>query len=338
MLMHSPPPSSGPITVLLLSQLPDAQVKKLHQLSSRLRFVEGLTTENLYQTQIVYGPHADFDVNATPNLRWMQCTTVNVSQLMHCSIANTTIPIANVRGAYALACAELTVALVLGLKRRFGLIHEMQLRSFWPDDYEPLKGENCYGVTLGLIGYGSIGRQIARICQAMGMNILACKLHPQVRNDESYCLPNTGDPEGLIPTTIYGPSELHEMLSHSDIVVCSLPQTKRTHQVIGAAEFKAMRPQTYFINVGRGAVVDEQALISQLQAGKLAGAGLDVFSIEPLPKDSPLWGMPNVLICPHVASYTGDQSLLAAGVLHENLSRDLRGDSLLNIVSMNNGY
>jgi phosphoglycerate dehydrogenase-like enzyme len=186
---------------------------------------------------------------------------------------------------------------------------------------------------MGIVGYGSIGREIGRIARAMGMTVLACKRDTSKRDDLlTYAQPGTGDPHGQIPSEWFGIDRVSEMLKKSDVVMVTLPHTPQTEHLIGERELKAIPRHAFFVNVGRGAVVDEAALVRKLQAGELAAAALDVTEVEPLPPDSPLWKMENVLIMPHIASWTNVQAKRASSVFVENVRRDLAGEPLLNII------
>ena len=166
----------------------------------------------------------------------------------------------------------------------------------------------------------------------MGAAILACKRRPAIRNDDSFLLPGTGDPEGEIPRAWFGPGQVQELFRRSDAAVIALPHVPSTERMIGEAELAALRSGAYLVNVGRGAVLEEPALIRRLQDGSLAGAALDVFVEEPLPPESPFWSMENVLVMPHVASLTKMQAHRAADVLIANVERDLAGKPLINLI------
>jgi phosphoglycerate dehydrogenase-like enzyme len=157
-------------------------------------------------------------------------------------------------------------------------------------------------------------------------------------SERGYAVENTGDPEGAIPERFYPASELHAMLEDSDYVVVALPLTPATRGFIGEGELRAMKPSGYLVNIARGPIVDEGALVQALREGWIAGAGLDVFEEEPLPSDSPLWGLENALISPHVAGFTPHYHERAAALFAGNLKRYLKGEPLLNLVDKAAGY
>jgi phosphoglycerate dehydrogenase-like enzyme len=194
------------------------------------------------------------------------------------------------------------------------------------------------GKTLGVIGYGSIGRETARIAQALGMTVLALKRDPAVRIDTGWSPAGVGDPQGLIPGRFFGPAERRELLAQSDFVAVMLPLTADTRGFIGAGEIEAMKPNAYVVNVGRGEVIDQQALIEALRSGAIAGGGLDVFDREPLDPESPLWDMENVILTPHMSGAHQGYVSGACELFEENLRRFTSGRPLLNQVNRHLGY
>lgn len=324
--------------VLIDAPLPQEQAERIRRLSPGIELIGAVSAGALRRADVIYTKKAAFDPSEAPHLRWVQLNTVAVNHILDQPIASTDIPVANVRGAYSVAVAELTVGMVLALTRRLPLCHSLQSRRQWPDDFRMLRGENCYDKTLGILGYGSIGRHIARMARAMGMRVLAYKRHPEIHCDSAFRLPGSGDPDGSIPDGWFGPEGLMQMLSATDILVLTLPLTDATRNLIGGTELEVLPPGAYVVSVGRGDILDEGALVQSLRAGRLGGAALDVFSTEPLGGESPLWEIPNVLVVPHLGSYTREQPYLAAEVLIENLSRDLRQRPLINLVNLKQGY
>jgi phosphoglycerate dehydrogenase-like enzyme len=158
------------------------------------------------------------------------------------------------------------------------------------------------------------------------------------RAAQGYAVGDTGDAAGEIPQQFYSPQSLHEMLAECDYVVIALPLTSETVHFVGEAELRAMKPGAYLVNIARGPIVDEEVLIQALREGWIAGAGLDVFEEEPLPSDSPLWDMENVLISPHVAGFTPRYDERAVALFAENLRRYVEGEPLLNLVDKARGY
>jgi phosphoglycerate dehydrogenase-like enzyme len=188
------------------------------------------------------------------------------------------------------------------------------------------------------VGYGSIGREVGRIGQCFGMEVVAVKRSAGEVGDTGYRVPGTGDPEAQALDRIYPPDRLVEMLAECDYVVISLPLTPETEGLIGEEELRAMKPSAYLVNISRGEIIDEAVLIKALQEGWLAGAGLDVFHQEPLPPDSPLYDLDNVILSPHVAGFSPHYDERASDLFVENLRRYLAGEELLNVVDKQAGY
>ena len=206
-------------------------------------------------------------------------------------------------------------------------------------EFTPFLPRELRGSTVGIVGYGSVGREIARVAHTFGMNVLAAKRDVrQPADPDGYLIPDTGDPEGVYFHRLYPPEALVTMVRECDFVVLTVPLTESTRNMVNAEVLTAMKPSAYLINVGRGGVVDEAALLSALQSGEIAGAAMDVFEAEPLPADSPLWKLPNVIISPHVAGNMLDYDDKAARLFTENLKRYLARKDLLNQVSRTRGY
>jgi phosphoglycerate dehydrogenase-like enzyme len=324
--------------IIINAPLPAEQEKKLRALAPRMRLTfvphggTAIPTEALRDAEIVYTDCANFDPADAPRLRFVQTNSAATNPFRQSKVSSDSTPVANVTGAYSVAVAECAMGMLLAVTRKITLGCRFQAESRWADDYDPWVGVDLYGMTMGIVGYGSIGRQIARLAQGFGMTVLACKRRPEKRTDDSYLLPGTGDPEGRIPKAWFGEKQIAELFRQSDVAMVALPDVPTTQQRIGRSELVALPRHAYFVNVGRGAVVDEPALIECLCQGKLAGAALDVFAEEPLPAISPLWKMENVLIMPHIASWTTAQTARAAEVLIENVRRHLNDEPLINLI------
>lgn len=286
--------------------------------------------ESLFDADVIYTTAADFDPAAAPKLKWVQTNTAATGPLWNKPVLKTSIPICNCTGAYSVTVAECAFGMLLTLTRKIKQGCAAQRDHFWPSDYDPWIGVDLFGMTMGIVGYGNIGRQIAKLAHAFGIKVLACKRRPDHRRDDSYLIPGTGDPDGKIPAAWFGTNQVGEMMSQSDVVMITLPEIPTTARLIGAKELAAMKPEAWLVNVGRGGVIDEPALIDVLRAGKIAGAALDVVTEEPLSATSPLWDLPNVLIMPHIGSWTILQAHRSADALIENLRRHLAGKPLVN--------
>jgi phosphoglycerate dehydrogenase-like enzyme len=185
---------------------------------------------------------------------------------------------------------------------------------------------------MGIVGYGSIGREIGRIARhGFHMRVLAMRrtMEPPRRR---YSEAGVGDPDGRIPEKWFTPEEIDTMVSECDVLVLAAPATDETRTLIGEPQLRAMKPHTLLINIARGELVDDRALVTALKEGWIAGAGLDAFAVEPLPRGHQLWHMDNVIVSPHVSGATGKYDERAATLLAENLRRYLTGLPLMNVV------
>lgn len=254
-------------------------------------------------------------------LRWIQTAGagmdyVNPSDYRHLTLTNAS-------GAAAVPMAEYVIGVILMFAKGFPRLLRRQQARVWE---QAAAAFEVAGKTCGIVGMGAIGSEIARRARAMEMRVIAIRRSVAARTTDSLA-------HELLP-----PADLLYLLGQSDYVVLTTPLTAETRGLIGARELAAMKPSAVLINVGRGAVVDERALIAALQDGRIAGAGLDVFEREPLPSDSPLWAMENVVITPHVSASSEHYNARVADIVCDNLRRYLAGQPLRNVVDLDRGY
>jgi phosphoglycerate dehydrogenase-like enzyme len=274
-----------------------------------------------------------------PGLRWIQLLSAGADHALGGPLKGSSITLTTASGIHATPIAEYTLGSMLAYAHRIHLSLRAQIRHEWSRSRnlsEPL-GE-LRGCTIGIIGYGSIGRETGRLAAAFGMKVLALKRNPDDRADSGWCPAGLGDPEGKIPARFFGSDEREAILRESDYVDVTLPLTDHTRKFIGEREFAAMKPGAYLVNIGRGKVIDEAAMAAALKAGKIGGAGLDVFENEPLEANSPLWDMENVIITPHISGDSLDYLGKACELFAENLKRFAENRPLLNVVDPNLGY
>lgn len=252
-------------------------------------------------------------------LRWVQATSAGVERYLFPEFIASDIILTNVRGMHAQTITEHVLLLMLAWTRRFRILLNQQREKVWQD--QPM--QLLAGKHLLIIGLGGIGCRIAEVCHALGMRVAGVDIY---------------DKQLPVLSAFYHPQELHRALPQADFVVVAVPLTEKTRGMIGAQEFSLMKNTAYFVNIGRGKVVDEQALVAALQSGQIAGAGLDVFAEEPLPPDSPLWQMANVYLTPHLAGSMPDYLDHAADIFCENLHRYLKGEKLKNLVNKRTGF
>ncbi len=275
-----------------------------------------------------------------PHLRWVQLYSAGPDHILNHPLCATPVLFTTTSGIHAIPIAEYILTMMLAWLRRLPQVFELHQRGVWPTRTERLSlfmGEEVRGKTLGIVGYGSIGRELARLATAFGMRVLAMQRGTN-RRDTGFVLPGIGDPEGILPERYYSPDELHTMLAACDVVVIATPLTPQTRGMFDEAAFKAMKSTAFLVNIARGDICNERALVRALQEQTIAGAALDVFHEEPLPSDNPLWYLPNVFISPHTSGMTRLYNERAALLFTENLHRYLAGEPLYNLVNKIDGY
>jgi phosphoglycerate dehydrogenase-like enzyme len=252
-------------------------------------------------------------------LRWIQTASDGVDGLLFPALVEADVVVTNARGVFDDAIAEWTIGAMLAFATRILDQRDAQVRTTW------LVGrtERLAGKNLLVVGPGPIGRAVARRAASLGMEVSA--VGRSARDDDLFGRVRSRD-------------ELHAALAGADFVVDTMPITGDTRHTFGASAFAAMRPEARFLNVGRGATVDEPALIEALRTGRISGAALDVFEQEPLPEGSPLWEMPNVLVSPHMCGdFTGWEAAVTEQFV-DNLDRFVRGAELRNRVDTVLGF
>lgn len=255
------------------------------------------------------------------HLRWVQFRFAGVDAFLFPELVASEVVVTNGKGVYSAPLGEFALAAILYFAKDIPRLRRNQAAQQWA----PFAMERIEGQTVGIVGYGDIGRAVATRARAMGMRIVAMKRNPP------------REPDPLIERD-YRPSELHAMLPLCDYVVVAAPLTPETRRMIGEAEFAAMKPEAVLINVGRGPVVDTDALVRALDRKRIKGAGLDVVDPEPLPAGHPLYGMENVLISPHSADQVAGWKEDAMRFFLEQYARFENGEPLLNVVDKRLGY
>jgi phosphoglycerate dehydrogenase-like enzyme len=337
-----------PIHVLSTVNFSQELLSKLRSVSPRLA-IDQVTCRNAGDVAAALTHHPTTEIleafqvpadllDLAPGLRWVQLHSAGADHLLGQAVMDSDVSITTASGIHATPIAEYVFASMLAYRWRIPHMTHCQREGEWPSGRWSLYARpELRGSTLGILGYGSIGREVGRLGQAFGMRVLALR-RSHGRADEGYTPKETGDPVGAVPDRFYAPEEVGEMLGQCDYVVIALPMTPETRQFVGEAELRAMKRSAYLVNIARGAIVDEEALIRALQEGWIGGAGLDVFEQEPLPADSPLWDLENVLISPHVAGFSLRYDERAAELFSQNLARYLSGEPLLNLVDKARGY
>ena len=319
---------AGELTVLALAQPDDASLSRLAALPLGVRVVRGQEPADfgdaLATAEVIFhcaGGRKRLEplLAQAPRVRWVHSRSAGVENILFPALADSPVVVTNARGAYSRSLAEWAMTGVLFFAKDVRRLRRSQAEGRW-DVFEP---EEIAGKTLGIVGYGDIGRAVARYARALGMTVLALRRRPQ--KDE-------------LAHEVVGADGLLGLMRRSDYVVAAAPLTPDTRGLIGRAAIAAMKPTGVFVNIGRGSVVDEPALVEALTAGRIRGAALDVYEVEPLPAGHPLYGLDNVLLSPHSADNVPGWRESAVDVFVEHVAQYLRGEPLRNVVDKTHGY
>lgn len=322
----------GVISPVPAWNLPRPFVDHLRAAFPRHTFLDAWDDQEIHrllpQADVVFTPVVRRELFASAlRLRWIQSPAVGVSHLLYPELVHSQVVLTTARGVRARAMAEHVMAVTLALARQLHTAVRHQVARQWSQDLIERSSliRTLDGCRLGIVGLGGIGAEVANLAARFGLRVSA------VRRRANLALPD--GVHDVLP-----PERLSELLAASDIVVLAVPVTPRTDRLIGREEFEVMKPGAFLVNVGRGGLVDEPALIESLRSGRLGGAALDVFATEPLPVDSPLWDFPNVIITPHTSGAMEDYWTPLIALFSENLRRFERGEPLLNLVDKQAGY
>ncbi len=271
----------------------------------------------LAEAEVIYGFRLPKSVIArAPRLKWIQLMSGGVDHFLDTDMLESSVIMTSATGIHATVISEFVLELMLMFAKQaplcFQLKQERQWKWFIPT---VLRSK-----TVGIVGLGSIGHKVARLAKAFGMRVVATRRSAKRAARARYV-------DVMLPR-----EQLRQLLSESDFVVLTLPLTVETNRLIGEGELRTMKPTAYLINIARGRIVDEEALIQALDEHWIAGAGLDVFATEPLPTDSKLWELSNVIFSPHVAGRMEDYNIRATELFGNNLRRYLNGKKLLNMI------
>jgi len=319
-------------TVLVLANPTDAQLRILEELPPETSLAVGNNVEAFERTAV----DADVILNwggsrqllrdvflMCPHVRWVHSKAAGLDTVLFPELVESPVPLTNGRGVFSQSLGEFALAAVLYFAKDFRRMVRSQMAGRW-DQFDV---EEVTGQTAGIVGYGDIGRAAATRLRAMGMRILALRRQgPAIYNV---------DP---LVDQVYGPDRRLEMLARCDYIVVAAPLTPDTRGMIGEAEFAAMKPNAVVINVGRGPVIDEAAIVKALTEGRIKGAALDVFDKEPLPEGHPFYKLENLLLSPHCADHTADWQEQAMRFFVQQFERFRKGEPLLNVVNKKLGY
>lgn len=336
-----------PTEILITLPFSDELMKKITDVSPRIvvenivaRKGDDINDEVWKKVEVLYTNRALPTPEQAPRLRWIQFHWAGLDHALEEPILRREdMNITSMSGASASQLAEHALLMMLALGHHIPELFAQQRKAEWPSGrWELFTPHELRGSTVGIVGYGSIGRQIARLLQTFGAKVLATKRDIRHPEDTGYTVEGLGDPPGDLVNRLYPPQALGSMLKECDYVVVTLPRTKETRGLIGGKELAALKPGAYLVDISRGEIVDQNALIPLLRERKIAGAALDVFPVEPLPADSPLWKLSNVIITPHIAGFSAEYDERAAELFAQNLHRYLEELPLYNRLDLSLEY
>lgn len=335
------------IEILTTIPFVEPLLDQLQQVSPRLHITvdpafraEDIQDAVWEKTEILYTDTVLPAIEKVPNLRWLQFHFAGVDDILELPLVRKPgLVVTHLSGVAAPQMAEYIVMMMLGLAHRLPEIYANQAKMEWPRDrWDRYMPKKIRGSTVGIVGYGSIGREVARLLQSFNVTILATKLDVRHPQDEGYCIEGLGDPVGDLFHRLYPVQALASMLKECDFIVVCLPLTGKTRNLIDEKILRSLKPTAFIIDVGRGGIIDQNALLNALQEYKLAGAALDVFSEEPLPPGNPLWKLPNVIVTPHVSGISPSYRQDAVDLFETNLRRFINGETLLNRLDLDREY
>jgi phosphoglycerate dehydrogenase-like enzyme len=277
-----------------------------------------------------------------PDLTWVHSATSGVERALTPAALARDVLVTNARGVFSRPIAEHVLLMILAISRHLPDLLELQRERTW----QPLEGRELRELTIGIVGYGSLGRSVASLASAFGARVIAMRRRPdaaaggagtdgrardELRDSDAFPL----EPK---VERIVGPDGLRDLLAESDIVVLAAPLTAETESMIDEAAITAMRRDAWLINVARGRLIDDTALIRALRESRIGGAALDTFRDEPLPPTSPYWDLPNVILTPHTAWSSARVLDRSIDLFCDNLVRFSRGEPLRNVVDPAAGY
>jgi phosphoglycerate dehydrogenase-like enzyme len=280
----------------------------------------------LPEADVAFTPFIDRDVFASATrLRWVQSPAVGVGSLMFPDLLASEVVLTSARGIRARSIAEHVLGVTIALARRLPATLRAQTAHRWAQDELETQARTLQGQRMGIIGLGAIGLEVAKIAAPFGFRVSAIRRR-------------AGEPVPDDVEEVWTPDRLPDLLAQSDVVVLAAPHTPETKRLIGRAQIDRMKPGALLVNVARGKLVDDEALIDALRDGRLGGAALDVFSQEPLEPSSPYWDLPNVIVTPHTSGAMQDYWTPLVALFADNLRRFEKGEPLRNVVDKVAGY
>jgi phosphoglycerate dehydrogenase-like enzyme len=308
------------INLLILDQLANEYKKALESKFSEVIIRASLKEEDIGEfiekvNVLLTFRISDGLIKRAKNLQWIQSIASGVDAIVNLPSLRKDVLLTSTRGIHRPQMSEMAILLMLSLSRNFPQIIRNQDKGIW----ERWPARLLYQKKVGILGIGAIGEEIARKCKAFGMTVLGIDIVERKVDAVDYS---------------YGPEDLLKVVQEVDYFIIVVPSTPQTYKMVGEDVLSSMKPTAFLINIGRGEIVDENALIHALESGKIAGAALDVFSQEPLPKDHPFWKTKNLILTPHIGGTSTTYVDQVLPIFEENLRRFLEGErqTLINLV------
>lgn len=315
------------------------------QLMARLEQLEGVTldfiedpkeesrnlpSERIKDCDVFFGTFLPENHELMHQLKLVQISSTGYSQLVGQGLPQRGVVACNARGVFDVPIAEWNVAMMINLLRDEKGMLLNQERQLWDRDVRFQR--EIRGMVVGIWGYGGIGRETTRLAKALGMTVHVLSRGPIGKRTDTFCVPGTGDPEGVLPDRRFSIEEKDEFLRSIDFLIMAIPQTIYNESIVGKYELAQLRDGAYLLNPARGPLINEEALLAALYAGKLGGVALDTHYHYPMPEGHPLWTMPNVIMTPHISGSSGSPRFLERvyDIFVQNVERFVNGAPLLN--------
>ena len=313
---------------LIYFEFPEAYIIQLKQIANQFEFIscsdESELREYLSDMEILFTFMAKFDAKLlalAPNLKWIQAITAGVDNLPLKEIKKRGIILTNVRGVHQIYMAEYAIAAMINMARNFHVMHRNQVKGIWD---RAMPQTEIYGQVVGIVGLGSIGKEIAKKASFFGMRVIGVQKEPQAVEHVD---------------RVYGPEEMEAVFKESDYVINLLPLTEDTKGIIDKRYFGSMKASACFINIGRGPTVNQTDLVEALKAKRIAGLVADVYEEEPLPEDSALWKLENVILTPHIAGVSPHYMKRAMEIMQHNLKVYVqKSGEMMNVIDFRKAY
>lgn len=269
---------------------------------------------------VCFNPFDRIDISKFPNLKWIQLLSAGINQVPANKVLSRGILLTNHRGGYSIPIGEWIVLKILEMIKNSKDFYENQRTKTWKMDTSLLE---LYGKTVGFIGTGSIATEAAKRLEPFGVNILGINATGRKAEHFNQC---------------YSMENINDVVSQCNFIVIAAPGTDQTYHLVNKEVFSNMKDGTYLVNIARGNIIDEKALIENLKSGKIKKASLDVFEVEPLPEDSPLWEMDSMIITPHNSWASEMNFRRRYEITYENMKRYIKNEELVNLIDLRRGY